>query len=126
MSMTQAPQCRDGLIYKIETRVAWEAACATGAYHGSADDLRDGFIHFSAAHQLEATARKYFSGQAGLVLIAFAADDLAPDLTWEASRGGDLFPHLYAGLATGQARWVRDLALGPDGAPLVAQELAAC
>jgi uncharacterized protein (DUF952 family) len=30
-----------------------------------------------------------------LFLVSCNADDLEPDLKWEVSRGGDLFPHLY-------------------------------
>jgi uncharacterized protein (DUF952 family) len=42
-------------IYKVMTEAAFEASWSQGHFTGSADDLRDGFIHFSAAHQLEAT-----------------------------------------------------------------------
>ncbi|MFY9641577.1 MAG: DUF952 domain-containing protein [Rhodomicrobium sp.] len=57
-------------IHKIMTKAEWEAARASGVYRGSAHDLRDGFIHFSTAAQLAGTARKYFSGVPGLVLLA--------------------------------------------------------
>ena len=41
------------LIYKILARPEWEAAERAGAFTGSAVDLADGFIHFSAADQAQ-------------------------------------------------------------------------
>ena len=58
-------------IYKICSASAWREAERRGTFKGSADDLRDGFIHFSSRAQLMETARRHFSGQAGLFLIAF-------------------------------------------------------
>ena len=83
------------LIYKICARAEWSAALAAGSYTGSADDARDGFIHFSTAAQLEATAAKYFAGRADLVLLEVDATQLRSPLRFEPSRGGELFPHLY-------------------------------
>src|SRR5690348_3560632 len=96
---------RAQIIYKLMTRDEWAAAETAGSYRGSAHDVRDGYIHFSTAAQLAETARKYFSGVPGLVLLAVdvealesALPSLAEKLRWEPSRGGDLFPHLYADL----------------------------
>lgn len=98
------------LIYKICPREAWDEAEAAGEFRGSAVDLRDGFIHFSAAEQLIETAARHFHGQDGLVLVAVAPDALpAGALRWEPSRGGALFPHLYAPLPTAAATSVRPL-----------------
>ena len=103
--------------YKILPRADWEAAAAQGRYDGSPVDVQDGFIHLSAASQAAETARKYFAGQSGLVMVRFETDDLGPALRWEPSRGGALFPHLYASLPTALALEARDLPLGPDGIP---------
>lgn len=97
-------------VYKICAKIDWQTACAAGAYAGSADDLRDGFIHLSAAHQVEATLARHFSGQSNLVLIAFEESTLA-GLKWETSRGGQLFPHVYGTLPTAKVLWVKDLPL---------------
>jgi uncharacterized protein (DUF952 family) len=86
-------------IYKICDRDEWETASAKGEFAGSAIDLKDGYIHFSTARQLRETARRHFAGRRDLVLLAVAAEALGSDLRWEESRGGDLFPHLYAPLA---------------------------
>ncbi len=96
-------------IYKICEREAWQAALATGRYHGSAVDERDGFIHFSTAEQLAETAAKHFARQTDLILVAVEGDALGVQLKWEPSRGGDLFPHLYAILPLTAVRWSRPL-----------------
>ena len=80
-------------IYKICQFQEWQAACIKRVYAGSQVDLKDGFIHFSTQQQLIATARKHFHGQKNLILVEFNTKNLS--LTWEPSRGGALFPHLY-------------------------------
>jgi uncharacterized protein (DUF952 family) len=97
-------------LFKICTRGEWAAAAANGAYTGSAVDQRDGFIHFSAEDQMRETAARHFAGQSDLVLVAFAEEDL-PDLRWEPSRGGALFPHVYGVIPVTAAAWVKDLPL---------------
>lgn len=104
-------------IYKILARAEWEAAVAAGRYAGSAVDTRDGFIHFSTAAQAPETARRHFAGQDGVVVVELEADELGPDLKWEPSRGGELFPHLYGPLDPARAVSVRAAPLGADGAP---------
>jgi len=106
-------------IYKILPEADWRAAQALGRFEGSPVDLADGFIHFSTAAQAPETARRYFFGQAGLVLVEFDADELGPSLRWEPARGGDLFAHLYGPLDCDLARSVRPIALAADGAPLL-------
>ena len=105
------------LIYKLLDRTAWDAAMAEGVFKGSELDLADGFIHFSSAAQAAETARRYFSGRDDLVLVAVDTGPLGAALRWEPSRGGDLFPHLYAPLPVSAAIFSRALGLGPDGAP---------
>jgi uncharacterized protein (DUF952 family) len=85
------------LIYKILSAADWEAAQRAGRFEGSADDRRDGFIHFSDGETVIGTARKYFAGQADLMLLAVDPTRLA-DLRWERSRDDALFPHLYGPL----------------------------
>lgn len=103
------------IIYKIAPAALWRAAEAAGAFTGAPVDVADGYIHFSTAAQVRETARRHFAGQDDLVLVAVDAAALGPDLRHEASRGGDLFPHLYAPLPLGAVLSVRPLPLGPDG-----------
>jgi uncharacterized protein (DUF952 family) len=96
-------------IYKVCAAAEWAAAETAGRYEGSADDRRDGFIHFSTAAQLSGTLARHFAGRDDLVLIAVDAEALGDALKWEPSRGGDLFPHLYAALPVAAALWARPL-----------------
>ena len=103
------------IVYKICPEAEWTEAVRAGVYRGSAADLRDGFIHFSAAEQVAATAAKHFAGQRDLVLVAIDADALGPALKWEPSRGGALFPHLYRDLPVSAVLWVKPLPLDDAG-----------
>ncbi len=103
------------LIYKIASEQEWREAERVGVYMGSAADHGDGFIHFSTAAQAEATAAKWFSGRAGLVLAAIETERLGAALRWEASRSDQLFPHLYEPLPMSAVQWARPLALLADG-----------
>jgi uncharacterized protein (DUF952 family) len=104
-------------IYKILPETEWRAALARGVFEGSAVDLADGFIHFSAAGQARETARRYFTGLPDLVVLAVEAEELGAALKWEPSRGGDLFPHLYGPLACAAVIAVRPAPLMADGTP---------
>jgi uncharacterized protein (DUF952 family) len=106
-------------IYKILPRADWTAAHDARVFKGSAVDLADGFIHFSAAAQAQETASRHFAGQADLVVLEVEADDLGEALKWEPSRGGALFPHLFGALDVSLVRYVTEAPLGPDGAPQV-------
>jgi uncharacterized protein (DUF952 family) len=102
-------------IYKICDASAWREAERQGVFRGSADDLRDGFIHFSTAAQVDGTARKHFSGSTGLFLIAVEIDALGAALRWERSRNEELFPHLYGELDLGAVTAVHELRSRADG-----------
>ena len=103
------------MIYHMCPAEAWEEAVASGEYIGTADDRRDGFLHFSTAEQIAESARRHRAGQAGLVLVAVEAARLGDRLRWEKSRGCALFPHLYGALSPDEAASVVPLPLGPDG-----------
>lgn len=51
------------------------------------------------------------------MVLAVEAESLGPALTWEPSRGGALFPHLYGPLAADRVLEVREALLGADGVP---------
>lgn len=108
-----------GLVYKLVDAADWDAATAGGAYPGSAVDLRDGYIHMSTADQLDETARRHFSGLCGLLKVTIDTAVLAdlPDrpLRWEPSRGGALFPHLYAPLPLSAVRWIEPCYVDAEG-----------
>ena len=103
------------IVYKIVATEEWAKAQAVGAFTGAAVDRADGFIHFSTAEQAPETAAKWFAGRRDLTLVAIDADALGDALRWEPSRGGALFPHLYAELPMSAVVWSRPLPLGSDG-----------
>lgn len=81
-------------IYKIFRTGEWQEFEDNGHYAGSADDRRDGYIHLSAGPQLRGTLDKYFSSEPQIIIAAIDEGGL-DGLRWEASSGGDLFPHYY-------------------------------
>ena len=99
------------LIYKIFRGPEWADLTAKGATLGAPIDVADGYVHFSTAAQASETAAKHFAGEEGLVLLALDADALAPDIRWEPSRGGQLFPHLYRELRLTDVLWDAPLPL---------------
>ena len=138
-------------IYKLMTNSEWELARAEGVYRGSAQDLRDGFIHLSTAGQIAETARKHYSGVPDLVLLAVDIEMLenlrtpeeegagsalpasplvregeckgCPSLRWERARGGDLFPHLYTNLPVTAVQNITPTPLADDGTLIIPSDL---
>jgi uncharacterized protein (DUF952 family) len=82
-------------VVKLLRAEEWATFEADGVFAGSADDLRDGYIHLSSPEQVAPTAAKWFAGEDGLMALTIDADRLGPALKWEPARGGILFPHLY-------------------------------
>ena len=87
-------------IYKLLPRDEWERALQEGVLHGTADDRRDGFIHFSAADQVQSTAEVHYPGRDDLIVLEVEDTALGSALKWEVSRNGGMFPHLFAPLRT--------------------------
>lgn len=102
--------------YKIIAADEWRAALAEGRYDGSAVDLADGYIHMSTGEQLVETARRHYAGRADLVLLTVNLQSFGDELIWEPSRGGDLFPHLYAPLPAKAVTAARRFSVAEDGA----------
>lgn len=106
------------IVYKICPAALWREAEAKGRFNGAPVDVADGYIHFSTAGQARETAARHFAGQNDLLLVAVDAPALGQALKWEPSRGGALFPHLYAPLPLSTVMSVEPLPLGPDGGHL--------
>lgn len=84
--------------YKVLTQGEMDALEADGSFAGAPVDLADGYIHLSTADQLTETVDKHFAGQGDLHVVAVDLDALGAVVRWEPSRGGQLFPHIYAAL----------------------------
>ena len=82
--------------YKVLTASQMAALDHDGRFAGAPVDLADGYIHLSTAAQLTETVDKHFAGQEELHVAAVDLDAVADAVKWEPSRGGQLFPHLYA------------------------------
>jgi uncharacterized protein (DUF952 family) len=102
-------------IYKIVSAAQWREAEVAGAFRGAPVDLADGFMHFSTAEQVAETAAKHFAGQRDLLLVRVDTERLGGKLKWEVSRGGALFPHLYAELSLTDVVATEPLPLSDDG-----------
>ena len=102
-------------IYKIATVEQWDQAKADGVFRGAPIDLADGYIHFSTVDQVRETATKHFAGQEDLLLLTIEAALLGDALQYEASRGGALFPHLYAELPLAAVVEVQPLPIDENG-----------
>lgn len=93
----------DSYVFHIVRRDAWLEALERGNY--APPSLYDeGFIHCSTAVQVAATANRWFSGQADLLLLRIDTRLLSADLKYEAPIDGgpdgrqERFPHLYGAL----------------------------
>lgn len=107
---------RPRYVYRLLAPDAWENAVRSDRFLGSEHDLRDGFIHFSTAAQVAETAARYYAQQSPLLLLWVDTSALGDSLRFEPSRGGALFPHLYAELPVSAVVRVDSLSLGADGA----------
>ena len=86
------------IAYKVLTAEQMATLQREGSFAGAPIDLADGYIHLSTAAQLTETVDKHFAGQTDLWVAAVDLDALGDAVTWEPSRGGQLFPHIYAAL----------------------------
>jgi uncharacterized protein (DUF952 family) len=92
-------------------------------FAGSWDDRRDGYLHFSTAHQLRTTYDKHFSAYNRILLVIVEVAALGNGLKWEVSRGGETFPHFYGALRLSDVRAVLPIEAGPGGQPLFPPEI---
>ncbi|MEH3046930.1 DUF952 domain-containing protein [Sphingomonas adhaesiva] len=81
--------------YKVLTADQMAALERDGRFAGAPVDVADGYIHLSTAAQLTETVDKHFAGQDDLHVVAVDLAAHGEAVKWEASRGGQLFPHLY-------------------------------
>ena len=103
------------IIYHMADKAEWEAAKKAGAYPGSPNDIKDGFIHFSTKETVVQSAAKHRTGEKNLLLLSFDSEVAGDDLKWEEARGGVPFPHLYCALNPDWVATETPLPLGEDG-----------
>lgn len=88
----------DRVAYKILTGEQLGTLLSDGIFTGAPIDHADGYIHMSTAAQAQETLDKHFAGQTRLGIAAVDLTALGDAVKWEVSRGGALFPHIYADL----------------------------
>ncbi|HIQ18575.1 MAG TPA: DUF952 domain-containing protein [Novosphingobium capsulatum] len=108
------------LAYKVLTGEQ-RAELESGTFGGAPVDLADGYIHMSTADQVTATVDKHFAGQGDLHVATVDLTAFGPSLKWEVSRGGALFPHLYAPLPLAAVVAMEPLSRLPDGSVALPQ-----
>lgn len=102
-------------IFHLLDPQAWSAARSAGS-HRPASLESEGFVHFSFAQQVAASADRHLGDAEELVAVEFEADDLAACLRIEDSYGsGTQFPHVYAALPTDLARAVHPMHRNAEG-----------
>ncbi len=105
----------DNIAYKILTAEQMHVLEHEGVFKGAPIDLQDGYIHLSTAAQAQETLDKHFAGQTGLWLAAVDLEAMGDAVQWEPSRGGQLFPHLYAPLSLDVVTAYSEVGYEPDG-----------
>ena len=110
-------------IYKLFRQKEWQAVENVKEFLGSADDLRDGFIHFSAASQVRTTFDRYFATEHNPILAAIDTSVLGDALKWEVTRGGQKFPHLYSVLKLGDVHAIFEIRRDADGRAVFPPEI---
>ncbi len=114
--MENAPKTSEPrFLYKIVTASHWLSAHALDYLPPMQIDIDDGFMHFSTAKQLRKTLELYFSGERGVVILAIERQQVQENLKWEPSRGGDLFPHLFAPLEKSAIVWHKTVDVSSAG-----------
>ncbi|MEL6728582.1 MAG: DUF952 domain-containing protein [Pseudomonadota bacterium] len=103
-------------VYKILNAADWQVAEELGVTRTALDE-GDGYVHLSTRTQVAETLALHYHGQDHVRLLEYIAEEMGGPIRWEESRGGQLFPHLYAALRPDQAKRTWTLGLSPDGVP---------
>mgnify|MGYP003654627096 FL=1 len=105
----------DTIAYRLATPEGWAAVMMAGVFHGEPHDIADGFIHLSAAGQVEGTLLKHYNDHPRLILAEIDLEALGDSVKWETSRGGALFPHVYGDIPASAVRGVRHVRRNEEG-----------
>lgn len=111
-------------VYKILSDADWRVASDLG-YSQTALDEGDGYVHLSTREQVAETLALHYHGQSDVRLLEYVVEEMSGPIRWEESRGGQLFPHLYARLQIGDAKRIWSLDLKPDDTPKLPDDIDA-
>lgn len=97
------------VIYHLARRADWEAAHAAGEYRAPSL-AAEGFIHCCGDEaQMLAVANARFAGEETVLVLEVETNSLLSPVKYEASRSGDIYPHIYGPLNLDAVRRVRRL-----------------
>ena len=109
-------------VYKILSAPDWQVASELG-YTRTALDEGDGYVHLSTREQVAETLTLHYHGHSDVRLLEYIAEEMGGPIRWEESRGGQLFPHLYASLRPDQAKRTWTLETSSDGVPQLPSDI---
>ena len=103
------------VIHHLTTAEAWAGAQAAGEY--AAPRLAaEGFIHAAGDEaQTLRVAERLYSGAAGLIVLDVDVARLKAEVRREASRSGEVYPHIYGRINLDAVVRVRRLAVDAGG-----------
>ena len=110
------------LVYKILNASDWQTTISLG-FTQTALDEGDGYVHLSTRAQVAETLRLHYADQPDVRLFEYVVEEMSGPVRWEESRGGQLFPHLYARLRIDAAKRTWILQQGPDGIPMLPDDI---
>ncbi len=85
----------NSFVYKIFKQKEWNTFQDAGEFFGSADDIRDGFIHLASGDQVEFVISNYFTNEKVVYIAKFMSADFGENLKWESNSSEELYPDLY-------------------------------
>lgn len=109
-------------VFHITARAAYAAASDAGVYEAPSL-VSEGFIHCSTRTQVARTAERFYRAQSGLVILCLDTERLGAALKLEPAHG-ELFPHVYGGIAIDSIVAVVDFPCRADGYFDLPEELA--
>ena len=119
---TTCPSVSSRFAYHLARKADWAKGKELGLYTGSAEDLKDGFLHFSTAKHIEQSCRLYRKGEDNLILIEVNLQELkksdkSGEMKWDpVPSRGEPFPHLYGALELNDKIVPREWVLEMDAA----------
>jgi len=109
-------------VFHLTARAAYAAAFDAGVYEAPSL-ISEGFIHCSTGAQIARTAERFYRARSGLVILCLEAEKLGAALKYEPAHG-ELFPHVYGGIAVESIVAVIDFPCRADGGFDLPEELA--
>lgn len=109
-------------IFHLVSGPEWHAACELGRYAPESLNA-EGFVHFSFAEQVAATANRYYRDRDDLLVVEFDPSRLEEPVVVEDTTGrGEAFPHVYEAIPTAAAIAIHPLDRDASGAFVFAVE----